>query len=107
MYINVVAVKGEYQNDINVLRTLVKAVKDMLENLEELPDEVYAVGVTDLGRKMCSIISNQSKLSRDHHLVSVANRTEVLHGETVSHERALYKFDTDYFISRINSICRE
>lgn len=104
LYINVVAAKEEYQNSTKLLRTLVRALDDILQSIPEMPSEIYAVGVTDAGRKMCDIISNEKNISVNINKLSTVKRTEDLNGKLITHDRALYRYDSCYFCERIESI---
>lgn len=103
-YIDVVAVKKEYQNNRKILQKVIRAIDDIVSCLPEKPTKAYAVGVTELGRKMCEMFSGSSSKYYSSR-VSTAERTlENKHGELETHTRALYEFKMDSFLDKLATL---
>jgi hypothetical protein len=59
IYVDVIAVKQEYQSKLSILKLVPKAIKDIIEEINKITEEpfdIYAVGVTNEGRKMCQML---------------------------------------------------
>lgn len=88
VYIDVIAIKREYQNNKAILNLICQAMIDILRNIfliEKVSFNIFAVGVTDKGRKMCQLLGME-KLS------------EVERGEDLNlHTRTLFRLDINSF----------
>ena len=88
VYIDVVAVKRKYQNNKVILNLIHQATVDILRDIflkEKGSFNIFAVGVTDKGRKMCQLLGME-KLS------------EVERGEGLNlHTRTLFRSDINSF----------
>lgn len=88
VYIDVIAIKKEYQNNKAILNLICQAMMDILWDMfliEKGPYDIFAVGVTDKGRKMC-------------HLLGMEKLSEVERGKGLNlHTRTLFRSDVNSF----------
>lgn len=95
IYVDVIAVKQEYQSKLNILKLVPKAIKDIIDeinNITEEPFDIFAVGVTNKGRKMCQML-RMNQLS------------EVIRMEdNVKHTRTLFVSDYSNFKKRLEKL---
>ena len=95
IYVDVIALKQEYQHNNEILKLVPQALQDMFTEIEKITDEefeIYAVGVTDEGRKMCQMLKMEQ--------LSEAQRTE----DNITHTRTLFKssyFELDEYLNKM------
>lgn len=59
VYVDVIAIKKSYQNNLKVLTLVAKALQELFTEIGSLSAstfDIYAVGVTDAGCKMCKLM---------------------------------------------------
>lgn len=96
IYVDVIAVKKEYQHNLSILKLIPEAIQDVIEEIHEITQgvfDIYAVGVTDEGRKMCEILEMTQ--------LSEVTRTE----DNVKHTRTLFRSEYIDFTKRLKKIC--
>gem|GEM_PF-4275062 len=86
VYIDVVAVKQDYQKNNRLLKLVPEAIQDAIEEITERTKstfDIYAVGVTDGSRKMCRMLgmTQLSEVTR--------NEADLTHIRTLFHSNAL------------------
>ncbi|GAB2022846.1 hypothetical protein RyT2_19200 [Pseudolactococcus yaeyamensis] len=86
IYIDVIAIKKHYQNRLEILKLIPQALKDIFEvNDLHRVSTIFAVGVTDRGRKMCQ-------------KMGLYERSEVWRGNDDNrHKRTLFSQETFWF----------
>ncbi len=98
IYIDVIAIKKKYQNNRNILKMVPEALQSIISEIKETvvqPFDIYAVGVTDEGRKMCRALKMLQ-------ISDVVRRK----GE-ISHTRTLFKSNLGDFEKNLNKIMRK
>ena len=97
IYVDVIAVKKEYQRNLSILKLVPKAIKDIIEeinNITEEPFDIYAVGVTNEGRKMCQMLG-MDKISE---IVRMEDDT--------THTRTLFSSGYFGFVKQLEKVTR-
>ena len=97
IYVDVIAVKKEYQNHLELVglipRALLAIIEDIDDNIsDKAKGAIFAVGVTKQGRKMCQML----KMGK----CSEVERTEDGH----SHIRTLYQSNRADFENNLNKV---
>lgn len=97
IYVDVIAVKKEYQHNLSILKLVPEAIQNIIEEIHEITQEmfdIYAVGVTNEGRKMCEILGMTQ--------LSEITRTE----NNIKHTRTLFRSEYLDFTKRLKKICK-
>ncbi|USI65385.1 hypothetical protein QR692_10355 [Lactococcus petauri] len=97
LYVDVIAVKQEFQHNRNILKLIPGAMKDIIaeiHNTTHSPFDIYGVGVTAEGRKMCRMLGMQQ--------VSEVVRTDCQSGQA----RTLFRAEYHDFITRLEKMTR-
>lgn len=100
LYVDVVAVKEEYKNKLQLLFQLALAVKEIIDSIDVMPNEVYAVGVTEEGRHLCKLFGGREP-------ITTTKRSEINgEGNTCTHERALYEMNSDFLTKKLDKLAK-
>jgi hypothetical protein len=97
LYVDVIAVKQEFQHNRNILKLIPGAMKDIIaeiHNTTHSPFDIYGVGVTAEGRKMCRMLGMQQ--------VSEVVRTDCQSGQA----RTLFRAEYHDFTTRLEKMTR-
>lgn len=97
LYVDVIAVKQEFQQNRNILKLIPGAMKDIIaeiHNTTHSPFDIYGVGVTAEGRKMCRMLGMQQ--------VSEVVRTDCQSGQA----RTLFRAEYHDFTTRLEKMTR-
>ncbi|QDK70766.1 hypothetical protein [Lactococcus protaetiae] len=100
IYIDVIAIKKQYQNQLDLLKLVPQALSEIVEDIDlTIPDiafgKVFAVGVTKQGRKMCNLL----KMDK----CSEVERVE----SGITHIRTLYCSERSTFKNNLKSITKK
>ena len=100
VYIDVIAIKKEYQNQLDLLKLVPQALNEIVEDIDvSIQDvaagKIFAVGVTKQGRKMCNLLK-MNKCSEVERIES-----------GISHTRTLYYSERNAFKNNLKSITKK
>jgi hypothetical protein len=100
VYVDVIAIKKEYQNQREVLKLVPEALSEILDDIDvSIQDvangKIFAVGVTNGGRKMCNML----KMNK----CSEVERVE----SGIPHTRTLYYSERNEFKKILKSIMKK
>lgn len=99
VYVDVIAIKKEYQNQLDLLRLIPQALSEIIDSIDStIPPtasgKIYAVGVTEQGRKMCQMLKMEE--------ISEVERVE----SDIIHVRTLYSSEREDFKTRLNLLMK-
>ncbi|MFD1901336.1 hypothetical protein GQR36_17410 [Enterococcus termitis] len=97
LYVNVVAVKREYQGGIRIVKKIAEALEDILQNNfddNSRPEKIYAVAVSKYGENMCEFFNFKN--------ISVATR---VYGQNIN-KRILYTGESNELLKRLRKVSR-
>ncbi|MDG4982858.1 hypothetical protein OGZ51_01670 [Lactococcus lactis] len=100
VYIDVIAIKKEYQNQLDLLKLVPQALNEIVEDIDvSIQDiatgKIFAVGVTKQGRKMCNLLK-MDKCSEVERIES-----------GITHTRTLYYSERNTFKNNLESIMKK
>ncbi len=106
LYIDVISIKENYQGRPVVMKAIVEALYDIINELDInnlLPKFTYAVAVTPGGNKMCKLIATGE--SKDG--ISSVNREVVNDDKVVAiSDRTLYEFKTEELLEKLKRLIK-